>query len=145
MRTSLCLLALALLTVPTAAQGPGRGPGQGGPPLPEQWVSLDSLAQAIQLTDDQRAAAQPLHQQIDSIVRRGAAVRTEMRQEMQRNPDREQAQRYFQRLQTMQQRVDRLLNDLRAGLTEEQKTALNRVRAPMVIPPRPQGGRRGGN
>ena len=139
MRTTLTLLALTVLALPAAAQRPG-GPGQ-GPPLPDHWVPFDSLTQAVQLTETQQAAARALHTQIDSIVRRGAAVRTEMRDEMQRSRDREQMQRYIQRLTTMQQRVDRLLNDLRAGLTEEQKTALDAVRGPMVMPPRPQGQR----
>jgi len=102
MRVVVAVLAVAALHLPAVAQQPGRGPGQGpGQRLPDHWVPFDSLAQAIQLSDAQRAAAQALHTSIDSIVRHGATVRAEMRQEMQRNPDREQMMRFQQRLQRM--------------------------------------------
>lgn len=141
MRHLAVLLIAAFAATPLLAQQSGRGQR---PNLPDHWVAFDSLSQALRLTDDQRASARSLHDQIDSIVQRGAAVRNEMRQEMQRNRDREQAQRYFQRLQTMQERVDRLLDDFRASLTEEQRTALDALRRPMVAPQRPRGGRRAG-
>lgn len=140
-RAVLMLAAATVLAAPVASQQPRPGgPGQ-GPPLPEQWIPFDSLVQALSLTDDQRATVQPLHGTVDSIVRHGATVRRQMRDEMQRNPDREQAQRFFQRLQNMQQRVDRAALDLRAALTEEQKTALDRLRPPRVMPERPAGRR----
>ena len=140
MRVVVAVLAVAALHLPAVAQQPGRGPGQGpGQRLPDHWVPFDSLAQAIQLSDAQRAAAQALHTSIDSIVRHGATVRAEMRQEMQRNPDREQMMRFQQRLQAIQQQADRLIQDLRAQLTEEQKAALAALRAPTIAPPRRQG------
>lgn len=141
LRPTFLLAAALLVATPALAQQP-RGRGM---QLPDAWIPFDSLAQALTLTDAQRTALGPLHERVDSIVRRGAVVRTQMRDEMQRNPDREQAQRFLQRLQTMQQRVDRALLELRAALTEEQQTALDGLRRPLVVPPRPEGGRRPGN
>ena len=143
MRHLVAVLTIAALSFPAAAQGRGARQGQ-GQNIPQTWVSFDSLSQAIQLTDAQRAAAQTTHGQIDSLVRGGAAVRAEMQQELQRSRDRQQAQRFFQRLQTMQERADRLMNDLRGQLTDEQKTALAALRAPLIAPPRGRG-RRPGN
>jgi len=139
MRALLLMVALTATALPTLAQQPGRQPGpRPGMNLPEHWLPFDSLATTLALTDEQRAAAQDLHRQIDSIVRHGATVRGEMRAELQRNRDPQQAQRFRQRLESMQQRTDRLLRDLRDQLSDTQRTALEGVRPPRVMPPRPQ-------
>ncbi|MEX0691802.1 MAG: hypothetical protein WD934_06845 [Gemmatimonadales bacterium] len=139
MRALLLMVVLTATALPALTQQPGPRPGQGpGMNVPERWLPFDSLATALELTDEQRARAEDVHRQIDSIVRQGATVRGEMRAEMQRNRDPQQAQRFRQRLENMQQRADRLLRNLRDQLTDPQRTALEGVRPPLVMPPRPQ-------
>ena len=80
----LVFAALAMLLAPGAALAQ-RGPqGPGGPPtLPDHWMTLDSLAAAIGLSQEQRAKVADPYAALNAVMRDAAARRTEMRQQMQ--------------------------------------------------------------
>ena len=72
MRRMLPLALCSVLLVPAVlAQQPGMGMGRMGPP-PDHWMTLDSLAQAVGLTADQRAKVAPHYAELNAVVKKAA-------------------------------------------------------------------------
>src|SRR5438132_14214724 len=79
------------------AQGGGMGGGQFQPP-PDHWLTMDSLAQAVGLTADQRAKVAPHYAELNAAVKKAADRRAAFRQSMggsmaQMTPEQRQAMR----------------------------------------------------
>src|SRR5207253_8280055 len=71
----------ALFALPALAQQPGMGGGRMGPP-PDHWLTLDSLAQAVGLTADQRGKVAPHYAELNAVVKKAADRRIAFRQSM---------------------------------------------------------------
>lgn len=131
-----CLLILA--ATPVAAQ---QRPGPGGrTPLPAQWIPFDSLAAAVGLTLDQHPEAARLHTTLDSLMRRGAELRGQMREEMQGSRNRDRMRALRDQLEFLQADVEKRHTAIRTLLTAEQHAAFDALRAPQVIPARMRRG-----
>src|SRR5260370_37114644 len=80
MRRMRAVALSSVLLVPAArAQQPGMGMGRMGPP-PDHWTTLDSLAQAVGLTTDQRAKVAPHYAELNEVVKKAADRRIAYRQ-----------------------------------------------------------------
>ena len=83
-RTALCVLAAVVLVAPLPAQGGAGGPGgQGPPPLPDHWLTLDSLAQAVGLSAAAKARVAEPYTALNAVMRDAAARRRAMRERTQ--------------------------------------------------------------
>ena len=82
------LLALAV-AVPVTARAQDAPPGAGGvrpfrfPPPPDHWMTLDSLAQAVGLTADQKTKVAQPYTALNGVMKDAAARRQAIRQQMQ--------------------------------------------------------------
>jgi hypothetical protein len=77
---ALLVLAVSALDASVQAQEPGARRLQ---PPPDHWMTIDSLAQALGLTADQRAKVTPPYTALNGVLRDAAARRQAMRQRMQ--------------------------------------------------------------
>lgn len=82
-------VAAVLLSLLAAVHTPVRGlvqdPGPGQrrfQPSPDHWMTIDSLAQALALTADQRAKVTPPYTALNGVLRDAAALRRAMREQM---------------------------------------------------------------
>jgi len=84
MRQLALAVLMVLATVPAAAQRP-QGPGgpQRPPPLPDHWLTLDSLAAAVGLSAEQRATVAEPYGALNTVMGEAARRRAQLRQEMQ--------------------------------------------------------------
>ena len=79
-RTTLAALLLILVPLPVLAQDPA--PGLRRQPPPDHWMTIDSLAQVLGLTADQRAKVTPPYTALNGVLRDAAARRRAMREQM---------------------------------------------------------------
>jgi len=155
------LTAVALtiaFTATAAAQGPG-GPGGMGqrPQLPDHWLTIDSLAQAVALTPAQREKVTGPYNALNTVLKQGATKRAQMRERMGaggaggagaaggggfRDMSEEQRQAMRARmdslraeLQPLQDEADQYYQAIRAALTPEQQTKLDALPKPLLLPP----------
>lgn len=146
-------VALAATATTTQAQGPG-GMGMGQRPIVDHWMTLDSLAQAVGLTADQKAKVAVHYNALNEVVKQGAAKRTAMRQSMagggnmgdmtdeQRQALRTRMDSMRAELQPLQTQADTHYQAIRALLTPEQQPKFDALAKPVVLPPmrpRPSG------
>ncbi len=76
-------LLLAVVASPALAQEPGAGgPRRFGPP-PDHWMTLDSLAQAVGLTAEQKPKVAQPYTALNGVMKDVAARRQALRQQMQ--------------------------------------------------------------
>jgi len=84
MRRLALAVVLVLAALPAAAQRPqGSGGPQRPPPLPDHWLTLDSLADAVGLSAAQRARVAEPYGALNTVMGEAARRRAELRQEMQ--------------------------------------------------------------
>jgi len=146
------MLAVALssvLLVPAArAQQPGMGMGRMGPP-PDHWMTLDSLAQAVGLTTDQRAKVAPHYAELNEVVKKATDRRIAFRQSMgpmgQMTPEQREAMRpkmdsIRTEMEGLQQQVDTHYGAIRALLTAAQQVKFDALPKPQVAMRRPPPG-----
>ncbi len=141
MRRMLAVALSSVLLVPAArAQQPGMGMGRMGPP-PDHWMTLDSLAQAVGLTTDQRAKVAPHYAELNEVVKKAADRRIAFRQSMgpmgQMTPEQREAMRpKMDSIRTvmegLQQQVDTHYGAIRALLTAEQQVKFDALPKPQV-------------
>ena len=148
MRRMLPLALCSVLLVPAVlAQQPGMGMGRMGPP-PDHWMTLDSLAQAVGLTTDQRAKVAPHYAELNAVVKKAVDRRIAVRQSMgpmgPMTPEQREAMRpKIDSLRTemagLQQQVDTHYGAIRALLTAEQQVKFDALAKPQVTmrPPPP--------
>lgn len=144
------------LAAPAQAQGPG-GPGQ-RPQLPDHWLTIDSLAQAVTLTAAQREKVTGPYTALNAVLKQGATKRAQMRERMgmggggaggggfremtdeQRQAMRARLDSMRAELQPLQDEADQYYQAIRGALTPEQQPKFDALPKPLVIPqmrPRP--------
>jgi hypothetical protein len=148
MRRTLAVALSSVLLVPAVlAQQPGMGMGRMGPP-PDHWMTLDSLAQAVGLTTDQRAKVAPHYDELNAVVKKAAERRIAARQSMgpmgpmtpeQRAAMRPKIDSIRTEMAGLQQQVDTHYGAIRALLTAEQQVKFDALPKPQVTmrPPPP--------
>jgi len=83
-RVARTALLLAIVTSPVLAQEPGAaGPPRRFQPPPDHWMTIDSLAQALTLTADQKTKVGQPYTALNGVMRDVAARRQALRQQMQ--------------------------------------------------------------
>jgi hypothetical protein len=148
MRRSIAVaLCSALFAAPALAQQPG-GMGGGGrfAPPPDHWMTLDSLAQAVGLSADQKTKVAPHYAELNAIMKKAADRRTAFRQSMgggmgQMTPEQREAMRpkmdsLRTELDGMQRDADTHYGMIRAALTADQQAKFDALPKPVVSPPR---------
>ncbi|PYO69779.1 MAG: hypothetical protein DMD71_03910 [Gemmatimonadetes bacterium] len=128
------------------AQGGGMGGGQFQPP-PDHWLTMDSLAQAVGLTADQRAKVAPHYAELNAAVKKAADRRAAFRASMggsmaQMTPEQRQAMRpkmdsVRTEMDALQQEADTHYGAIRALLTPEQQAKFDALPKPRVAMRRP--------
>jgi len=146
-------LAVALLvggTAALAAQTGGSG-GMGGmggmrmQPPPNHWNTMDSVGQALSLTDAEKTQIKPQYDSINAILMRAQAIRDSLRSTMQGGGDfRAAMQAARGLLQPLQDQEDALVKAIRGKLTADQAAKLDAAPPPRVLRQRPPGGMGGG-
>ncbi|PYO35365.1 MAG: hypothetical protein DMD37_00630 [Gemmatimonadetes bacterium] len=128
------------------AQGGGMGGGQFQPP-PDHWLTMDSLAQAVGLTADQRGKVAPHYAELNAAVKKAADRRAAFRASMggsmaQMTPEQRQAMRpkmdsVRTEMDALQQEADTHYGAIRALLTPEQQAKFDALPKPRVAMRRP--------
>ena len=141
------LAIMAALATPVEAQGPQRAP------LPDHWMTLDSLATALGLTAAQKPKVVPHYDALNAVLKRGADKRAVMRQRMggggpanmqdmsdeQRQAMRARMDSLRAELQPLQEEATQHLQAIRAALGATQQAKFDSLPKPAVIPPMRRG------
>lgn len=148
-RTTTAVLLLSLITSSLLAQTPPPPGGPGGrrfQPPPDHWMTIDSLAQALSLTADQKTKVTPPYTALNGVMKDAAARRQALRQQMQGSfqPGTEPTPEMRARMDSVraemegfQAEADQWLAGIRSALTPEQQAKFDAL-------PKPQLARRGG-
>ena len=144
-------LLLSFLWIPALAQTP---PGASGPrrfpPPPDHWMTLDSLAQAVGLTVDQKKKITPPYTALNGVMKDAAARRQALRQQMQGSftPGQEPTPEMRARMDSVrvemegfQAEADQWLGAIRNNLTPEQQAKFDALSKPQLVR---RGGTMGG-
>jgi hypothetical protein len=150
---------LSLLATPLLAQNPPADPGQGQrrpPPLPDHWMTIDSLSQALGLNADQRTKITPAYTALNGVMKDAAARRQAIRQQMQasgmqftpgQEPTPEQRAKIDSiraEMEGFQAEADQWVGAIRNNLTAAQQVKFDSLPKPQLVrrggmsgPPRP--------
>jgi len=149
MRRMLAVALSSVLLVPAAlAQQPGMGGGRMAPP-PDHWLTLDSLAQAVGLTADQRPKVAAHYDELNAVMKKAADRRVLFRQSMgpmgQMTPEQRQAMQpkvdsMRTAMEGLQQQADTHYGAIRALLTAAQQAKFDALPKPQVAMRRPPPG-----
>jgi len=82
-RVARSALLLAVMATPAFAQDPGAGAPRRFAPPPDHWMTIDSLAQAVGLTADQKTKVTQPYTALNGVMKDAAARRQAIRQQMQ--------------------------------------------------------------
>jgi hypothetical protein len=131
------------------------------PQLPDHWLTIDSLAQAVALTPAQREKVTGPYKALNAVLKEGATKRAQMRERMgmgagggagaggggfrdmtdeQRQAMRARLDSLRAELQPLQDEADQYYQAIRAALTADQQPKFDALPKPMVMPqmrPRP--------
>src|SRR5438128_12678633 len=129
MRRMLAVALSSVLLVPAAlAQQPGMGGGRMAPP-PDHWLTLDSLAQAVGLTAEQRPKVAAHYDELNAVMKKAADLRVRYRQAMGDS----MAQSTEQRRPALQLRLARKRAE-KGGQQQHDDTHYGTIRALMTAP-----------
>lgn len=136
------LTALALLAFGTAAPALAQEPGaRRFQPPPDHWMTIESLAQALSLTADQRAKVTPPYTALNGVLHDAAARRQAMREQMRggfqpgQPPSPEMRARMDSaraEFEGFQAEADEWLTAIRNLLTAAQQTKFDALPKPVV-------------
>lgn len=150
-RLMIAALLLIGFSIPALAQTRPGGAGQRRlQPPPDHWMTIDSLAQALGLTADQKAKITPPYTALNGVLREAAARRQAMREQMRggfrpgQPPSPEMRARMDSaraEFEGFQAEADQWLAAIRNLLTPAQRTAFDTLPKPLLIrrPPRGTG------
>jgi LTXXQ motif family protein len=137
------LAAIALLVVATAVPGRAQDPGpRRFAPPPDHWMTLDSLAQAVGLTADQRTKITPPYNALNGVMKDAAARRMAIRQQMQGSfqpgsaPSPEMRARMDSvraEMEGFQAEADQWYAAIRNQLTAEQQAKFDALPKPVLV------------
>jgi len=82
-RVACTALLLAMIASPALAQEPGAMGGRRFQPPPDHWMTIDSLAQSLSLTADQKTKVAQPYTALNGVMHDAAARRQAIRQQMQ--------------------------------------------------------------
>src|SRR6266545_643574 len=143
------LAAITLLVVSTAV--PGRAQDAGArrfQPPPDHWMTLDSLAQAVGLTADQKTKVAQPYNALNGVMKDAAARRAAVRQQMQGSfqpgsaPSPEMRARMDSvrgEMEGFQAEADQWVQAIRNQLTAEQQAKFDALPKPVLARPRRPG------
>src|SRR6185312_8436462 len=142
------VLLLAIVASPALAQDPGAMGGQRRfQPPPDHWMTIDSLAQAVGLTADQKPKVAQPYTALNGVMHDAAARRQAIRQQMQGSfvPGQEPTPEMRARMDSVraemegfQAEADQWLAAIRNLLTPAQQTKFDALAKPQLT--RPRGG-----
>ena len=144
-RVARTALLLALVAAPALAQDPGAMGGQRRfQPPPDHWMTIDSLAQALSLTADQKTKVAQPYTALNGVMRDVAARRQARRQQMQGQgnfvPGQEPSPEMRARMDSLrvemegfQAEADQWLAAIRNLLTPAQQTKFDALPKPQFI------------
>ncbi len=144
-------LLLAVAASPVLAQEPGAAGGRRFGPPPDHWMTLDSLAQAVGLTADQKPKVAQPYTALNGVMKDVAARRQALRQQMQGSgfvPGQEPTPEMRARMDSVrtemegfQAEADQWLAAIRNLLTPAQQVKFDGLPKPQFIrrPPRATG------
>ena len=139
MRTLATFVGLSALLASTAVAQIGSPRQQQAPPA-DSWMTIDSLAAALSLTAEQRAAVAPHLTELNAVMKEASDERQQMRNEMgsANQANRQEAFAAMRdRFQAMQARIDAKQGQIRALLTASQQTAFDALAKPQLTRQRP--------
>ena len=136
------LVAVALCTLVAAGAALGQDPGARRQPPPDHWMTLDSLAQAVGLTADQRTKITPPYNALNGVMKDAAARRMAIRQqrpggfqpgsapspEMRARMDSVRAE-----MEGFQAEADQWVQAIRNQLTGEQQAKFDALPKPVLV------------
>jgi len=141
MRRMIRIAAFAFCcATPVLAQTPPGG--RRFEPLPDHWMTLDSLAQAVGLTEAQKTKITPVYTALNGVMKDAAARREAIRQQMQGSfiPGQEPTPEMRARrdsirveMEGFQAEADQWLAAIRNQLTPEQKTKFDTLPKPVFM------------
>lgn len=148
------LAVMAALATGARAQTPG-GPGPMGQraQLPDRWITLDSLAATVGLSDEQKGKVTGPYNALNAVLKQGAEKRAAMRSRMggggmgnmqdmtdeQRQAMRARMDSLRAELQPLQDEADQYYQAIRGALTAEQHAKFDALPKPQVMPPMRRG------
>lgn len=147
-RVARSALLLAVIATPALAQDPGAMGGQRrfGPP-PDHWMTLDSLAQALSLTADQKTKVAQPYTALNGVMHDAAARRQAIGQQMQGSfvPGQEPTPEMRARMDSVraefegfQAEADQWIGAIRNLLTPAQQTTFDALQKPQLMRRRPR-------
>ena len=147
-RAARTALLLAVIATPAFAQDPGAAgaPRRFAPP-PDHWMTIDSLAQAVGLTADQKTKVTQPYTALNGVMKDAAARRQAIRQQMQgsfvqgQEPSPEMRAKMDSvraEMEGFQAEADQWLAAIRNLLTPAQQTKFDALAKPQLT--RPRGG-----
>ena len=141
------VIALVLAAPAVAQTAQGEPPRRFQPP-PDHWMTIDSLAQSLGLTPEQRTKVTPAYTALNGVMKDAAARRQAIRQQMQasgftpgQEPTPAQRAKFDSvrtEMQGFQAEADQWYAAIRNNLTPDQQTKFDALPKPMVF--RPMGG-----
>jgi len=148
-RVARTALLLAIVASPALAQEPGAMGGQRRfQPPPDHWMTIDSLAQALSLTADQKTKVGQPYTALNGVMHDAAARRQAIRQQMQgsfvqgQEPTPERRARMDSvraEMEGFQAEADQWVAAIRNLLTPAQQTKFDALQKPRLArrgPPR---------
>lgn len=134
------LAAALLLVLPGAAAAQDRSP------IPDHWLTLDSLSGILGLTSEQQAGVSDTYAALNGLLQRAVQRREELRLSFQGGPRVSQMnetdrQALLDRLATVrveyegrQSELDQQISTLRSLLTADQQARFDALTKPRVLP-----------
>jgi LTXXQ motif family protein len=125
---------------------PGAVAAQDQSPIPDHWLTLESLSSLLSLTDAQRAGMSEPYAAINAALQRANARRDELKAAMSGSRrvstmSESERQALAARLESVrteyagrQAELDQLLGALRAQLTPDQQARFDALEKPRVLP-----------
>lgn len=140
----LTIALLCVVAAPVFAQQPQGEPPRRFAPLPDHWMTIDSLGQTLGLSADQRTKITPSYTALNGVLKDAAARRQAIRQQMMaaggftpgQQPTPEQRAKFDSvraEMQGFQDEADQYVSAMRASLTPAQQTRFDSLPKPQVV------------